>query len=193
MNEMKDLKDVNSPLDPMNLMRSVGGFSKGWAIVLIIVGFAALALPLEAGIAIAIAVAILVIAAGVIHLAGTFAARTSGAFFWRLLVGGAYLLAGVYLLVHPKLSLVSLTLALAILFLVEGAFHIATYFQLRRVPGSGWILFDGIVTLILAILIWRSWPSSAVWAVGTLVGINLLISGFTRLMYSSAVSRSAGL
>ena len=188
---MNDMNSLNSSLLPGGLAQRVGGFSKGWAVVLIVVGVAALALPLEAGIAIAIAVAILVIAAGVIHLAGTFAARTSGAFFLRLLVGGAYLLAGVYLLVHPKLSLVSLTLALAILFLVEGVFHIATYFQLRSVAGSGWILFDGIVTIILSILIWRSWPSSAVWAVGTLVGINLLISGFTRLMYSSAVTRAA--
>ena len=70
---------MNAPFFPGGLNRRVAGFSKGWAVVLIIVGFAALALPLEAGIAIAIAVAILVIAAGVIHLAGTFAARSSGA------------------------------------------------------------------------------------------------------------------
>ena len=62
-----------------------------------------------------------------------------------------------------------------------------TYFHVRSLPGSGWILFDGIVTLILALMIWRSWPASAVWALGTIVGINLLMSGFTRLMYSRAV------
>lgn len=175
-----------------NFMRRVPSFSKGWAVVLIILGFLALALPLEAGIAIAIAVAILVIAAGVIHLAGTFGARTTGAFFWGLLIGGAYLIAGVYLLVHPKLSLISITLFLAVLFLVEGIFHIATYFQIRKSPGAGWLLFDGVVTLILAFLIWRSWPVSAVWAVGTLFGVNLLMSGFARLMYSSSVGRKAG-
>jgi uncharacterized membrane protein HdeD (DUF308 family) len=162
-------------------------FPTGWAILLMIVGFFALALPFEAGIAIAIVVAVLVIVAGIAHLAGTFAARTTGGFFWRLLVGCAYLIAGVYLLLHPKLSLVSLTLALAVLFLVEGVFHIVTYFQVRSAPGSGWLLFDGIVTLILAVMIWESWPASAVWALGTIVGINLLMSGFTRLMYSRAV------
>jgi uncharacterized membrane protein HdeD (DUF308 family) len=162
-------------------------FPMGWAILLIVVGFFALALPFEAGIAIAIVIAVLVIVAGIAHLAGTFAARTTGGFFWRLLVGCAYLIAGVYLLVNPKLSLVSLTLALAVLFFVEAIFHIVTYFQIRSAPGSGWLLFDGIVTLILAIMIWRSWPASAVWALGTIVGINLLMSGFTRLMYSRAV------
>jgi uncharacterized membrane protein HdeD (DUF308 family) len=158
-----------------------------WAIVLIVVGFLALALPFEAGIAIAIVLSALVIVAGVAHLAGTFAARTTGGFFWRLLVGCAYLIAGVYLMVHPKMSLVSLTLALAVLFFVEGIFHIVTYFNLRGRPGSGWLLFDGIVTLILSVLIWRSWPASAVWALGTIVGINLLMSGFTRLMYTRAI------
>ena len=162
-------------------------FPMGWAILLIVVGFFALALPFEAGIAIAIVVAALVIVAGVAHLAAALAARSTGAFFWRLLVGCAYLIAGVYLLVNPKLSLVSLTLALAVLFFVEGVFHLVTYFQLRSAPGSGWLLFDGIVTLILAVMIWRSWPASAVWALGTIVGINLLMSGFTRLMYSRAV------
>ncbi len=172
---------------PSSLLGKSTGFPVGWAILLIIVGFFALALPFEAGIAIAIVVAVLVIVAGIAHLAGTFAARTTGGFFWRLLVGCAYLIAGVYLLLNPKLSLVSLTLALAVLFFVEGIFHIVTYFQVRSVPGSGWLLFDGIVTLILAVMIWRSWPASAVWALGTIVGINLLMSGFTRLMYSRAV------
>ena len=162
-------------------------FPMGWAILLIIVGFFALALPFEAGIAIAVVVAVFVIVAGIAHLAGSFAARTTGGFFWRLLVGCAYLIAGVYLVVNPKLSLVSLTLALAALFFVEGVFHLVTYFQIRSAPGSGWLLFDGIVTLILAVMIWRSWPASAVWAVGTIIGINLLMSGFTRMMYSRAV------
>src|ERR1700735_588817 len=165
-------------------------FPTGWAILLIIVGFFALALPFEAGIAIAIVVAVLVIVAGIAHLAGTFAARTTGGFFWRLLVGCAYLIAGVYLLVNPKLSLVSLTLALAVLFFVVAIFHLVTYFQIRSCHGVGWLLFDGIVTLILVFLIWKSWPASAVWALGTIVGINLLMSGFTRLMYSRALRAS---
>lgn len=172
---------------PSSLLGKSTGFPVGWAILLIVVGFFALALPFEAGIAIAIVVAVLVIVAGVAHLAGSFAARTTGGFFWRLLVGCAYLIAGVYLLLNPKLSLLSLTLALAVLFFVEGIFHIVTYFQVRSAPGSGWLLFDGIVTLILAVLIGLHWPASAVWALGTIVGINLLMSGFTRLMYSRAV------
>jgi uncharacterized membrane protein HdeD (DUF308 family) len=175
---------------PSSVLGKGASFPIWWAILLIIVGFFALALPFEAGVAIAIVVAVLVIVAGIAHLAGSFAARTTGGFFWRLLVGCAYLIAGVYLLINPRLSLVSLTLALAVLFFVEGIFHIVTYFQVRSAPGSGWLLFDGIVTLILAVMIWKSWPASAVWALGTIVGINLLMSGFTRLMYSRALRAS---
>jgi uncharacterized membrane protein HdeD (DUF308 family) len=168
----------------------IAGFSTGWTILLMVLGFLALALPFEAGVAIATAVEIFIICAAIVHLAGSFAARTAGGFLWRLLVGGVYLVAGFYLLLHPRLNLLSLTLLLAALFFVEGIFHIGTYFQLRGHAASGWILFDGIVTILLAFLIWRSWPSSAAWAIGTLVGINLLFSGFTRLMYSRAVKRT---
>jgi len=72
----------------------------------------------------------------------------------------------------------------AAVFFAEGVTEIVVFFQFRSLPGSGWILFDGIVTLILAYLIWRPWPSSSVWAIGTLLGVNLIVSGVTRLMYS---------
>jgi uncharacterized membrane protein HdeD (DUF308 family) len=56
-------------------------------------------------------------------------------------------------------------------------------------PGSSWLLLDGIVTLILAILIWRSWPSSSEWVIGTLVGISMVFSGVSRLSLSLAARR----
>ena len=62
-------------------------------------------------------------------------------------------------------------------------------FLLRPLPGSGWILLDGIITLILAIMIWRTWPSSTEWVIGMLVGISMLFSGVTRLMLCFAARR----
>jgi uncharacterized membrane protein HdeD (DUF308 family) len=64
------------------------------------------------------------------------------------------------------------------------------FFQVRGVEGAGWILFDAVVTLVLAYVIWRPWPASSSWAIGTLVGVNLVISGFTRLMYSVAARKT---
>ena len=61
--------------------------------------------------------------------------------------------------------------------------------RLHGIPGSGWLMVDGIITLVLAVMIWSTWPSSAVWVVGTLIGISMLFSGITRLMLSVAARR----
>ena len=76
--------------------------------------------------------------------------------------------------------------ALAIFFVAEGLVDLVAYFQNRSMTGSGWILFDGIVTLILGLMVWRQWPSSSLWVIGTLVGISMILTGTTRLMLSVA-------
>jgi uncharacterized membrane protein HdeD (DUF308 family) len=88
-------------------------------------------------------------------------------------------------------GLASLTLALAIYLFAEGVLELVLSFRLRPMPGSSWLLFDAIITLILAIMIWRTWPSSTEWVVGTLVGISMLFSGISRLMLSLAARRVA--
>jgi uncharacterized membrane protein HdeD (DUF308 family) len=82
--------------------------------------------------------------------------------------------------------LATLTIALAIYLFVEGVLEIILSFEVRPMPGSGWLLVDGIITLILAVMIWRTWPSSTEWVIGTLVGISMLFSGVARLMLSLA-------
>jgi len=62
-------------------------------------------------------------------------------------------------------------------------------YRLRPLPGSGWLFFDGMITLVLAIMIWRTWPASTAWAIGILVGISMLFSGISRLMLSLAARR----
>jgi uncharacterized membrane protein HdeD (DUF308 family) len=90
------------------------------------------------------------------------------------------------LLFRPVAGLASLTLALAIYLFAEGVLELILSFRLRPMPGSRWLLFDGIITLILAVMIWRTWPSSTEWVIGTLVGISMLFSGISRLMLSLA-------
>jgi uncharacterized membrane protein HdeD (DUF308 family) len=81
-----------------------------------------------------------------------------GSFLWRLLIGAIYILGGLYLAFNPGLALESLTLAMALMFFFEGVLETVVFFQFRTLPGSGWVLFDGVVTLFLAYLIWRPWP-----------------------------------
>jgi uncharacterized membrane protein HdeD (DUF308 family) len=80
---------------------------------------------------------------------------------------------------------------LASLFLVEGILNIALFFQVRSIQGSGWLLIDGIITLLLGLMIYRQWPSSSAWAIGTLVGVSMIISGVTRVMLSLKVRKVA--
>ena len=107
-----------------------------------------------------------------------------------MLIWVVYVAGGGYLAFHPGLALQSLTVVLAVIFAIEGVLELVTFFQFRVYPGSGWALFDAIVTLLLAYLIARPWPSSSTWAIGTILGINLIFSGLTVLMYSLTARRT---
>jgi uncharacterized membrane protein HdeD (DUF308 family) len=172
-------------------VKGATGMLIGLAVVMILAGFLAVLLPFATGIGISILVAWVIVIGGFAYLVHAFAARSAGGFLWRTLVGIAYVVFGVYLLLHPTLALESLTLVLAAIFLAEGVLELVVFFQFRSRSGSGWMLFNALVTLLLAYLIWRPWPGSSTWAIGIIVGVNLIFSGFTRLMYSVAVRRAA--
>jgi uncharacterized membrane protein HdeD (DUF308 family) len=173
-----------SEVSTTGVLKEAAGMSIGWAVVMIVLGFLAILVPFATGIGVSIFVGWIMVFSGFAYLAYAFAAQGAGSFIWRMLVGIVYVVGGGYLAFHPAIALESLTLLVAAVFFAEGVTEIVVFFQFRSLPGSGWILFDGIVTLILAYLIWRPWPSSSVWAIGTLLGVNLIVSGVTRLMYS---------
>lgn len=164
--------------------------SVGWSIALsvlmILAGILAIASPLAAGLAVNLIVAWLLVFSGGVHLVFAWYRPSTGGLLWELLVGVLYIFIGVYLLMHPVAGLESLTLALAIYLFIEAVLEFILGFALRPLPGSGWLLFDGIITLILAVMIWRTWPSTAGWVIGLLVGVSMLFSGTSRLMLSLA-------
>jgi len=161
-----------------------------WGILLIVFGMLAVGSPFLAAVAVNVVVAWLIVLAGVVHLILAFHAHGAGSLVWKLLVGLAYLFFGAYLILHPVLGVVSLTLVLASLFLIEGILDIVLFFRMRPLGGSSWVLIDGIITLLLGLMIYMRWPSSSVWAIGTLVGVSMIISGVTRVMLSLAVRKA---
>jgi uncharacterized membrane protein HdeD (DUF308 family) len=175
--------------NPSNVVRQGSTWSILWGVSLIILGVLAVGSPFVAAVAVNAFIAWLIVLAGVLHLIVAFHAREAGSRIWRLLVGLAYLFFGVYLIAHPALGVASLTLVLASLFLFEGILNIALFFKVRSVQGSTWLLIDGIVTLLLGLMIYVQWPSSSAWAIGTLVGVSLIMSGVTRVMVSLAVRK----
>lgn len=174
-----------------NLVRHASTWSIAWGVLLIIFGMLAVGSPFLAAIAVSGFIAWLIVLAGVVHLILAFHAHGAGSLIWKLLVGLAYLFFGGYLIMHPVLGVTSLTLLLASLFLIEGILNIVLFFKMRSVGGSNWVLVDGIITLLLGLMIYLQWPSSSVWAIGTLVGISMIISGVTRVMLSLAVRKTA--
>ncbi len=176
---------------PIEMVRKASTVSIVWGILLIVFGVVAVGLPLLAAVAVNALVAWLIVLAGVVHLMLAFRAHGAGSRIWKVLVGIAYVCFGGYLIVHPLLGVASLTLLLASLFLIEGILDIVLYVKMRAIQGAIWVLIDGIVTLLLGAMIYMQWPSSSAWAIGTLVGISMIISGAARVAMSLAVHKAA--
>jgi len=164
-----------------------------WSIVLsvliMIAGFLAIALPLIAGIAFTLILGWMLIFTGVLHIVFAFRAGQARMAVWQVLLGLVYGFIGVYILMNPAAGLAGLTFAIAVYLFVEAVLELALAIQLRPAPGTGWLIFDSVITFILAVMIFSTWPSSAAWVVGVLVGISMLFSGMTRLMLTLAARR----
>jgi uncharacterized membrane protein HdeD (DUF308 family) len=168
-------------------MHSATTWSLVLSVLMIGAGVLAIGLPMVAGIAVGALVAWLLLFSGVLHLVFAWRSHAAGAVVWEILLGVVYGAIGVYLLAYPLVELASLTLAVAIYLCAEAVLEFVLWFQLRPAAGRGWLLFDAIVTLVLALMFASTWPSSATWVIGTLVGISMFFSGISRLVLTLAV------
>jgi uncharacterized membrane protein HdeD (DUF308 family) len=164
-------------------------WSTALSILIIVAGIMAILVPMAAGIAATILIGWLLAFAGVVHLIFGWHTREVGGLIWGLLLGIVYLVAGIYLLVHPISGLAALTLILGAYLFAEAILEFVLAVRLRPLGGSGWLVFDGVATLIMSILIWATWPSSSPWVIGTLIGVSMIFSGSSRLAVVSAARR----
>ena len=171
------------------IVKKASSWFIGMAVVFILLGILAIVEPGVAGLAITILVGWLLIFGGGAHLVAAFSGGGAGRVIWQVLIGIVYIVGGFYFLTHPLLGLGSLTLLLAVIILMEAVFELVAYFRSRSESGSGWLLVNALITLLLGGLIWFHWPSSSVWAIGTLVGVNLLMTGISRLMLGLAARK----
>jgi uncharacterized membrane protein HdeD (DUF308 family) len=162
------------------------------AIILIILGLLAINLPAFASIGAVKVLGWLLIFDGFVQLVHAFQSEGVGRMAWKILVAVLYLGGGAYLLANPLLGIAGLTLALAIFFFAEGVMDLTAYFVTRRNDRSVWLILHGIISIILGLIIWRQWPISSFWAVGTIVGVSMFISGFSRLMMALEARRHGG-
>jgi uncharacterized membrane protein HdeD (DUF308 family) len=173
------------------VVKRASGWLIGVSVVFILLGLAAIIEPEVAGLAVTILVGWLFIIGGMVHVFAAFGAHGAERTIWQILIAFAYLVGGIYLLMHPLMGLGTLTLLLAGIILMVAVIELIVYFRARGQGGASWLLMNAIITLLLGALIWFHWPSSSVWAIGTLVGVNLLMTGFSRLMLGLAARKLA--
>ena len=165
----------------------------GWMVTLgvieIIVGILVIFSPLAGGLAVTMFLGAGLMVGGIARLFAAFGADSFGAgalaFLWGLLVA----VSGFYIFTNPGLGLVTLTLVLAIMFFASGLTQTVVAFKMKPAAGWGWMLFGGIVTVLLAFMVWRQFPFSGLWLVGTLVGIHLLFAGMSTVTVGSAARK----
>lgn len=160
-------------------------------LVMLALGILAVALPAAATIAVDIFVGWLFLICGLVGLTAIIATRNIPAFAWTLVTAALSVAIGILLILRPVEGALSLTVLLTVLFLVEGIFQIATSIGYRDVIRElwGWMLMSGIADLLLVVIILVGWPMTANWALGLLVGVNLITSGFAVIMVAIAGRR----
>lgn len=147
-------------------------------VLLVLAGTTAIAVPLIASVATAIFIGWVLVFSGVVTGVHAFKERSEGRTLSRALLALLTFVAGVFLLVAPLTGTLTLTVSLAIWFFAVGISELFAAWMKRREPGTGFVAFNGALSLLLGVLITVDLPSSAGWAIGLLVGINLLFWGF---------------
>ena len=167
--------------------------STTWSIVLSVLmmvgGVLAIAIPPIAGLTVTVMFGWLLIVTGALHLGFAWRGRGASTVIGEIAIAALYAATGFYMLARPVAGLASLTLVIAAYLIAKGVLEGVIAFKFRSMPGSGWLLFDGILTVAIAAMIASAWPASSAWAVGVLVGVAMVSSGFARLMVSTAVRR----
>lgn len=161
------------------------GLARSWkgllavGIVAILVGCVAIVVPAVASVGTAIFIGWVLVIAGAFLVAGAFAAHTIGSVLWRLLWALLTVIVGLWLILEPHNGTLTLTLVLGIYFLIMGVTRIAVAFAGRGQGGAGLVGLSGFAGLLIGILVLAKFPSSADWAIGLLVGIDLIFAGWS--------------
>lgn len=167
-----------------------GGKMTVWGVVTMVLGIICMSIPLVVGSSVALIIGIVVLIAGVSRFWWGFKA-SGGERVFLLVVGVLTTLCGVVMLANPMFTAGLLTVLLAIYFIADGIFEILGSFSVRPEQGWGWLLFAGIVSLALGIMIWKQYPLSGLVAIGVLLGIKLIIAGLLMITVGS-VTRGLG-
>ena len=174
--------------DIISEMESGASGMKWMGILTIIFGILAMMMPYITGQSVLTLIGLLVMAGGLLRLIWAFKAGSLGRGVLVFLIGVLTLLAGFWIITEPFIAAGALTIVLSIYFFADGLMELIAAFSVAE--GKGWLIFDGIVTVVLGVLLFMGFPFSGPLAVGVLLGIKLLLAGIAMLTLGSAVKRA---
>jgi len=176
----------------MDEAKKNSGFLIFLGVVTVIFGVVAIGSPLITGVAVSVFVGFLLLASGVTRIVHALKSKQWGTGFWGTVIGVLGVAAGLLMIFRPLVGLVTMAMLLAIYFLVDGISEIIAAFKIKPDQGWGWVLFNGIIAVVLGLMIWRQWPVSGAWAIGLLVGIHILMTGWSMIILGTGARRVAG-
>jgi uncharacterized membrane protein HdeD (DUF308 family) len=170
-------------LDLDKLRENLGWFT-ALGLAMIVLGLIAVSTPFLASVALKRLVGAIFVVGSVIHVIHAFRSWKWSRSVPEFLLSVLFFVAGFILLVYPIEGLITLTAFLAAFFVVEGVFKVIEATRLRPVSNWGWLLVSGLVSVFLGIIIWAGLPMTAFWAIGLIVGIDLIFGGISMIMVS---------
>lgn len=170
---MSELGSSASAENAANTIAANRGWFLALGILLIIVGAAAIMSPFYGTLAGARVFGWILIFSGIMSGVHAFSAQGWGGVILQVLIAILWIAGGIWLLTQPLAGAISLTIVLIAVLLVQGLFTAITAFQIRPTEGWGWMLWSGIASIILGLMLWMRFPSSALWAIGLLFGLGL--------------------
>lgn len=150
-------------------------------ILFILLGILAIALPGVMTLGAELFVGWLFLIGGIIQGYRTLTSSEAPGYWMSLMSAILSIIIGGMFLLYPIQGVVALTILLIAFFLIEGAIKIAFGVQLKPLQGWGWLVLSGIISLVMAAILWSGWPGTAIWAIGLLVGINMIFFGSSLL------------
>lgn len=157
-----------------------------------ILGVFLIAYPLATAAITTVLLGWVLIFVGIAQFVFALHSQSVGKFFLKVLLGVLYGAVGIALAFFPFRGVAALTAFVGTLLLIYGGVALVTAFQIRPLEGWGWFLLDAVATLAMGVLILAKWPSSSVWAIGTLVGVAVLMGGISRIMIAAGIRRGVG-
>lgn len=170
-----------------NYFKDIEGARKNWlwffalGVLLVFLGLGVAGSAYYATIFSVFLLGFFLLGAGIIQIVQAFLARKWSGLFLSLLLGALYFITGFLCLTKPGAAAVSITLWIAALCLIGGLFRMITSLLLRF-DNWGWIFFNGAITFLLGMIIYSDWPVSGLWVIGTFIGVDLILSGWTWMV-----------